>query len=553
MSEADGDARMDPNAHNMSRRRSFLMRPDENWRDRHWYDGQNNDEERPDVHVYTDQISFAPGEEVSFHASTLAPEWTLEIVRDGLNPEAVYRVEGIRGQYTPDPADSYRAGCNWPVLHRWRVPEEFPSGFYKVVASCQRRDGTQFVNHQFFVVRPSEKSRRTPYLMVLPTATWTAYNDWGGANHYAGIASASPVLNMNRPWRHGLVWMPEGAPRVVSERGRPIHAPPQYRMKEWSTANSFGQFAGASGWAQFDRHFLVWAERSGYEIDIITQTDLHFRPEILSNYACLIFVGHDEYWTKEMRDAVDAYVEAGGNAARFAGNFLWQIRLDEDGRTQTCYKYAAASEDPVAGTPDEPLLTGAWEDHRVGRPGASTFGVNALRGMYVSWGGFAPNGARGFTVYRPRHWAFENCGIRFGDLLGAESDVFAYEVDGLEFGFRDGLPYPLGTDGAPQGLDILAMSPACLAEDCLSSDEATYYVGDSDLRFAAEALDGRVTAESMARRRHGSGMIVSFSKGRGQVFTAATCEWVSGLTRRDLQVELVTKNVLNKFRDANFV
>ena len=33
----------------------------------------------------------------------------------------------------------------------------------------------------------------------------------------------------------------------------------------------------------------------------------------------------------------------------------------------------------------------------------------------------------------------------------------------------------------------------------------------------------------------------------GEVFTAATCEWVMGLTRRDRQVEQVTRNVLNRF------
>ncbi|WP_236790897.1 N,N-dimethylformamidase beta subunit family domain-containing protein [Amycolatopsis sp. GM8] len=44
-------------------------------------------------------------------------------------------------------------------------------------------------------------------------------------------------------------------------------------------------------------------------------------PDILAEYDCAAIAGHDEYWTWEMRDAVDSYVDQGGGVARFAGNF----------------------------------------------------------------------------------------------------------------------------------------------------------------------------------------------------------------------------------------
>ena len=46
--------------------------------------------------------------------------------------------------------------------------------------------------------------------------------------------------------------------------------------------------------------------------------------------------------------------------------------------------------------------------------------------------------------------------------------------------------------------------------------------------------------------RRGSGMMVSFRKGQGQVFTAGTCEWVAGLIDRDPFVERITRNVLDR-------
>jgi hypothetical protein len=61
---------------------------------------------------------------------------------------------------------------------------------------------------------------------------------------------------------------------------------------------------------------------------------LHFNPEILHGYDCVVRVGHDEYWTWEMRDAIDEYVERGGRVARFAGNFMWQTRFEPGGKRQ---------------------------------------------------------------------------------------------------------------------------------------------------------------------------------------------------------------------------
>ena len=109
-----------------------------------------------------------------------------------------------------------------------------------------------------------------------------------------------------------------------------------------------------------------------------------------------------------MRDTIDAYVERGGNIARFAGNFFWQIRLEDGGRTQICYKYRAYEEDPLLDTEQSHLTTLFWDTPEVGRPGAQTFGLSGTLGIYAGWGACSPRGAGGFTIYRPEHWAFED-------------------------------------------------------------------------------------------------------------------------------------------------
>ena len=528
------------------------MHADGGWQDRRWYDAPRNDPQWPEVHTYTDAISYDPGDSVAFHSSTHAAQWTLEIVLDGLKPQTVFRAEALPGQFHPVPAEAYSSGCGWPESLRWAVPADARSGFYKVVSTCLRPDGGRYVQHHFFVVRPTARTQTAKLLMILPTSTWMAYNDWGGASSYIGIAGkdgnqATPVLSLLRPWTRGMVWLPEGAPRICAE---PVPDPltaPRYLPKDWAWSHGFGYFYAASGWAQYDRHFVTWAEREGIAFDMITQTDLHYRPEILDRYRAVVIVGHDEYWSHDMRTRIERFVGDGGKLARFGGNFLWQVRLEDDGRRQVCYKGRAHAEDPVRGTDQAHLLTSAWESKAVNWPGATTVGVNGLQGIYASWGGFAPRGSKGFTVYRADHWIFDGTQLGYGDIFGAEANIFSYEVDGLDYTFRHGLPYPTGADGAPASVTILAMTPAMKAESMFAEEGYRYYLGENDLRGAAVSLYGDQSPESLDKARYGSGMLVHMPRGKGEVITAGTCEWVMGLKRNEFFTTQITRNVLDRF------
>lgn len=528
------------------------MHADGGWQDRRWYDAPKEDPAWPEVHTYTDAISYAPGDTVTFHSSTHATTWQLEIVRDGLAPVTVFHRDDLPGVFHAAPKDAYKAGCRWPASLTWQVPGDAPSAFYKVVSSCLRPDGGRFVQHHFFVVRPTAATQRAPLLMILPTSTWMAYNDWGGASSYIGIDGAdgnsfSPVLSFLRPWTRGTVWLPEGVPRICADPVPDPLSAPRYLPKDWAWSHGYGYFYAASGWAQYDRHFVTWAEREGIAFDMITQTDLHYRPEILARYRAIVIVGHDEYWSHAMRTHVERFVDDGGRLARFGGNFMWQVRLEENGTRQVCYKATAATADPVRDTPDRHLLAGNWESREVAWPGATTVGVNGSQGVYASWGGFAPRGAKGFTVYRPDHWVFAGTELGYGDVFGSEARIFAYELDGLDYTFRRGLPYPTGEDGAPENVTILAMAPAMKAEAMFAGEGYRYYLGDNDLRSAALRACGDTRPESLDKVRYGSGMIVHMPRGRGEVVTAGTCEWVMGLKRNDFFTTRITRTVLDRF------
>lgn len=526
--------------------------PDDHFSSDFRYQFPREDRDLPEVYVYTDQMSYDPGETVEFRVSTTADSWNIQIYRDGYRPEMAHEAFDLKGEFTNTSETAYMDGCDWPVLHSWRIPTDQRSGFYRIVSTCLRRDGQRFVQHHFVVVRPTEATRRGKIVFMPCTGTWTAYNDWGGGNHYFGTWGpdknhASPILSLKRPWSRPMLWLPKGGARTTVDRLPAMGDGPRYPAREWGYQQGFAQFWVSAGWAQYDRHFLVWAEKEGYEIDVITQTDLHYRPELLEGYSCLAVAGHDEYWSWEMRQHVEGWVEKGGHFARFGGNFLWQIRLEEEGARQICYKTLAPTHDPVRDDPERKhLLTSIWDGEAVNWHGSSTVGVSGCHGMYSGFGGHAPRGSRGFTVYRSDHWVFEGTQLRYADVFGAEAGIFGYEVDGLEYTFRDGLPYPVDGSGAAPEIDILAMTPATMFEEEHPGEGRRFSLRDGDLHDIA-TLAGGDYATKRRKMQYGSGMLVAMARGAGEVVTAGSCEWVMGLTRRDEFTEQITRNVLSRF------
>ncbi|MBL8578209.1 MAG: hypothetical protein JNK47_13360 [Mesorhizobium sp.] len=518
----------------------------------HYYEFPGMDGERGEIWCYTDRTSYRHGETVTFHVSGTSRSFSLRIDRDGATETNVLTKNNLdcRWQDTPDQCSV--DGCGWQPTFEIAIDDSWPSGAYRATLTAQGRDGSEISCSHLFIVAPRESLKSGRILQVAATGTWLAYNTWGGSNAYQGITGPNrdqyaTAVSTQRPWCRGFVTLPAGAPRVPIEISLPPKTVPRYPHMEWAFATGHSKKYASAGWASYDSHFFRWAERAGYEVDLCSQHDLHFRPDILAGYDCAVFVGHDEYWTWEMRDAVDNYVDAGGHAARFAGNFMWQTRLEDEGRRQVCFKYRARSEDPVYQAGNVTRATNSWEAPEIGRPGALTFGLNATRGVYAGWGGCAPRGARGFPVYRPEHWAFSGTGIYYGDLLGADSHVFGYEVDGLDYEIRGGLPFPTEGSGAPDGLEVLALGLASQVEESADMAAEDQFLSDEDGRFTAETLFGEASDENLEKVKRGNGMIVNFPRGKGEVFHAGSCEWVAGLLRRDPIIEQVTANVLDRY------
>jgi hypothetical protein len=468
--------------------------------------------------------SADPGDEVTLHVSTDAEAFGVEVVREGAERAVVHRLVDVAGEAYGAPADASASGCGWPATVAFTAPER--SGYYSVSVRTEAEAADAFV-----VVRPAGDP--APTLLVLSTSTWNAYNDWGGPSLYTGGTQVS----FERPLGRGFLTKPEPARRKM----QPEPDREALWFFRWAEPLGLSVWSGGAGWWNWERPFLAWAEREGFAIDVAISQDLEAHPRVLEGHRLFLSVGHDEYWSWGMRDALDAFVADGGNAAIFSGNTcFWQVRFREDLHAMTCFKYRA-DEDPVLDSAEERRLTGPWSDRRVGRPETSTIGLTFTRGGYSRYGLGVPRASGAYTVSRPDHWVFEGTELAYGDAFGLDDAIVAYEVDGCELTMVDGLPVPTHEDGAPASLDVLATAPARLwARD---EQPSRYAHEPGELEHTAMALWGEDWPRHVHRIANNHACMAVFQEpGHGTVFNAGVTDWACGLG--DPTVARITRNVL---------
>ncbi|GJD53698.1 hypothetical protein OPKNFCMD_6475 [Methylobacterium crusticola] len=313
----------------------------------------------PTIQGFATDISINRGETVRFKVTTDASAFRVEIYRVGY-----YRGAGARKVADIGEAETFAVrqpeclkqaetglvDCgNWQVSASWDVPARSRSGVY--VARIIRSD-TSGASHIMFVVRDDDGG--SGILLQTSDTTWQAYNDYGGNSLYEGEpAGRAYKVSYNRP---------------LIVRGS------EYRR--------------TSFWAN-EYPMIRWLEANGYDVSYLSGVDTARRGHLIRRHKLFVSSGHDEYWSGDQRDNVEAARDAGVNLAFFSGNSVfwktrWEPSIDASGReyrTLVCYKETHAGEkiDP------SPLATGTWRDPRFSPPNDSARPENALKGtIYVA-------------------------------------------------------------------------------------------------------------------------------------------------------------------------
>lgn len=315
----------------------------------------------------------------------------------------------------------------------------------------------------YFVVRAANPGASARVVVALPFATWQAYN-------LAGQPGQSLYWNEQ----------PDRAVRVSFDRPTAVNL-------EW------------------EQGLLNWLPGSGFAVEYCSGLDLHDGLDLLSRYQLLVCIGHDEYWSKEMRDAAEAFAERGGNIAFFSGNTCWwQVRFEDGMRTMVCFR--DGTQDPLAGV-DDSRVTVEWSSAPVNRPENGLTGLSTRRGA-GSWLGCELQNPP-YTCRFARHWVFEGTGLQDGASFAA--GAVGYETDAAELEEVDGVPRITGRDGTPPSFVILGTADLSPWRKCGAGGMATMGV---------------------------------FRKGGGTIFNAGTTGW--GKKLDDATVARITRNVLGR-------
>jgi len=273
------------------------------------------------IEGYASEISVLPGENVHLHVGTNdGYRYRIEVYRLGW-----YGGQGARlltclpscsadelghkyGSGQTDPVTGVvRAG--WPVTDALSVPTAWVGGYYyALLRVTSGGDDTGVRGYVPFIVR-DPPTRHSQILVQVPVNTWQAYNPWGGKSLYPFNST-------------------DLAPAVRVSFDRPLAFTAQ----------------GPFDW---EYNLVRFLESEGYDLSYQTDLDTDLHPESLLEHRLVIVAGHDEYWSKLMRDAFGAARAAGTNLAFTNSNAAyWQIRYEDGGRTIVGYKEAAPDPEP---------------------------------------------------------------------------------------------------------------------------------------------------------------------------------------------------------------
>jgi hypothetical protein len=273
----------------------------------------------------------------------------------------------FKGTVQPAPITNTITGLvdcgNWSESAHWDVPASAVSGLY--IAKLIRTGGGS--NHIVFIVRNDNYA--SDLLLQFPDTRWQAYNGYGDNSLY-----------------NGKTEFPNGHAVKVSYN-RPFFI---------YNAGFHGDDRGDDWYMNCEYPMIRWLERNGYNITYTNGSDVASSPAQLLIHKVFISLGHDEYWSKEQRENVEAARNAGVHLAFFSGNEVyWKTRWENsvDGtntpyRTLVCYKEGTLGDgtlgESVCGAKcdvSSDIWTGLWRmggDYDAGKP------ENALTGQ-ISW------------------------------------------------------------------------------------------------------------------------------------------------------------------------
>jgi hypothetical protein len=311
---------------------------------------RNDADNYPEIEGFADQTSVNVSGTIDFYVdvrddpNNTDPNFMLEIYRMGWygglggrtmtwnhngQPATYARLHGAR-QPVPQMGEAGVIDClgqtpssrNWVSTYSLVVPSDWVSGVYLAKLTTLTTGKQSYI---IFIVR--EDSRSSDFLFQCSVTTYQAYNPWGGNSFYSypcdeiippctepPCCTPASAVSFNRPYA-GMPFEPFGYGLGAGEFFVQINR----------------------GWLAWEYNMARWLERQGYDVTYSTSIDTHRPWPASKRIKTFLSVGHDEYWSPEMRSNVSAARGVGVNLAFFSANSCWNRILFDSAARQFGY------------------------------------------------------------------------------------------------------------------------------------------------------------------------------------------------------------------------
>jgi hypothetical protein len=353
------------------------------------------------IEGYARTTSARRGDQVPLYVSTLAPTFTVRAYRmgwyGGAEGRLVWTSDSTHGRWQLPAAPDHVTGlveAHWAPTVTVPVGADWLPGAYLLKLVSSQGDASYVP----ITIRDDTASAQMTFVDAV--ATWQAYNTWGGCSLY-------------KCYVHGA---PKRAVKVSFDRPY---------IRSWHS--------GSADFLDHELALISLAEQGGLDLAYVTSLDVQDDPSVLAAHHAVLSPGHDEYYSRTMRDAVLHARDQGVNLAFFGANAIYRhVRFEpaSDATPERVEVDYREQYDPILATnPAED--TTQWRVQ--GLPEAAVVGIQyACADVHAD-----------LVVAGSSSWVWHGAGVENGqhlpDMLGTEADTMVPQ--------------------SPHNVDLLSASP----------------------------------------------------------------------------------------------
>lgn len=398
------------------------------------------------IEGYSNAIEATQGQVVTLYVSTASRDFRAELYRmgyyQGLGARLVWtssRQTGVMQAPCPLTPGVNMVQCHWSPSLTFTISEAMPQGEYliKLVGSGDKMS--------YVPLTVWDPSSSAAIVIMDGSLTDQVFNAYGGADLYQGVTPCAARIY------------------PCSTRARVVSFDRPYR----------GQ--GDGGYLGLTYPLTRLAEQHGLDVTYWTDLTLAEHGDLLTRHAVLLSPGHDEEWSRAMRQATTAAIAHGVNVAFFgASPVLRKVRLQPSalGPDRQIVNYRDPRADPEYGHDNAEVSQNSWDQAPAADPSSRLVGATYI--------GYNNANTAPLVVTNPHSWLFAGTHLRKGSSVPGVmfSDFQAYQA----------------SQSGPRNVAIQAHSPVQVLLHGTQFADTSYYTTPSGAGVWQSGTNGWIPA-----------------------------------------------------------